>query len=217
MSRPARTALLALALLAASALPATAQVGLGVNASTLGVGGDVSLMVAPVLGVRGRVSVQPWEPSHTVDDVEVTASMSSPNLSAFVDFYPFGRTLRLVGGVVKFGSNIEVVGVPLNDVEINGVLYEPGQIGRVIGTIVTRETAPYAGIGFGSPVGGFGLVLDLGVAFQGKPTLDVTTDGILSGEPTFQANLDAEIADAERELERFRFYPVVSLGFSIGL
>ncbi|MEZ4415787.1 MAG: hypothetical protein R3E10_08525 [Gemmatimonadota bacterium] len=212
-----RTALLSAALVAGLSAPASAQIGLTANIGTLGVGGDVALAVAPLIGLRGRVTVQPWEPTRTVDQVEVTASMSSPNISAFVDFYPLGRTLRLVGGVVKFGSNIQVVGVPLEPVEINGVTYQPEQVGSVTGTILTKEFAPYAGIGFGSPIGGFGLVVDLGVAFQGAPGVAVSTDGLLSTEAAFQADLDAEIAQIEQDLEPFRFYPVVSIGFSIGL
>lgn len=197
--------------------PLGAQVGLTANAGTLGIGADVSMSLGPMLGIRGRASIQPWEPTYTVDQVEVTAQMQSPNFSAFIDFYPLGSSLRLVGGAVRFGSNIEVVGVPLEAVEVNGVMYEPNQIGTLTGLIVTREIAPYAGIGFGNPMGRFGLVVDLGVAFQGRPDLQVSADGLFANETVFQTNLDAEVQQAEQDLEAFRYFPVVSIGFSIGL
>ena len=196
---------------------ASAQVGFTANAGTLGVGADVAVSLSPMFGVRGRASFQPWEPTYTVDEVEVTAQMQSPNFSAFLDFTPFGTSIRLVGGVVRFGSNIEVVGVPLEPVDVNGVTYEPSQIGTLTGVILTKEVAPYAGIGFGNPMGRFGLVVDLGVAFQGRPELQVSADGPFANDPQFESNLNVEVQQAEEDLESFRFFPVISLGLSIGM
>jgi len=195
----------------------SAQIGFTANAGTLGVGADVALSLSPMLGIRGRASFQPWEPTYTVDEVEVTAQMQSPNFSAFVDFMPFGTSIRLVGGVVRFGSNIEVIGVPLEAVDVIGVTYQPNEIGTLTGVIVTKEFAPYAGIGFGNPMGRFGLVVDLGVAFQGRPELEVSADGPFGNEPQFQSNLNVEVQQAEEDLQSFRFFPVISLGLSIGM
>ncbi len=214
-----RKNLLALAAIVVAALAPpslSAQAGVSVHVGTLGVGGDLAVSLGPMAGLRGRASFHPWEPSRTFDEVDVTASMQSPNFAAFFDFFPMGRSFRLVGGVVRFGSDVELVGVPLADVEINGVTYQPDEIGTLTGLIGAKEYAPYAGIGFGNPIGKFGFVMELGVAFQGPPTLSVTTDGLLANEPLFQTNLDAEVAEVEDDLERFRFFPVISLGFSIG-
>ena len=38
-------------------------------------------------------------------------------------------------------------------------------------------------------------------------------DGLLAGDPTFEASLDAERAELEDELSDYKAWPVVSLGF----
>jgi hypothetical protein len=41
----------------------------------------------------------------------------------------------------------------------------------------------------------------------------MATDGLLAGNPTFEASLDAERAELEDELSDYKAWPVVSLGF----
>jgi hypothetical protein len=55
--------------------------------------------------------------------------------------------------------------------------------------------------------------LDFGVLWQGSPQVSIAADGLLAGDPTFEASLDAERADLENELSEFKAWPVVSLGF----
>jgi hypothetical protein len=61
-----------------------------------------------------------------------------------------------------------------------------------------------------------GFFLDAGVAFQGPPSVELTSaTGLVA-----QADLDAEITDFEDDISFFKYYPVVTLGlsfaFSIG-
>jgi len=197
---------------------ASAQgVGLAGHASTLGLGGEITVGLSPNLGVRGRVSMQPWEPSRIVDDLDIKASFASPVYSGFVDLYPFGGSFHLTGGMVHFSSPITMTGSALAPVEVNGAMYEPEQIGNVAVRVLTKETAPYAGFGFGRPGrGGFGLFVDLGVVFQGEPGLDVQVDGPFANDALFQQNLDLEVARAEQDISAFKYYPVLSVGVSLG-
>ena len=41
----------------------------------------------------------------------------------------------------------------------------------------------------------------------------MSTDGLLSGNPMFEASLDAERAALQDELSDYKAWPVVSLGF----
>lgn len=207
----------AVAMLALVASPAAAQgIGIAGHASTLGVGGDLGIALSPVVSVRARASFQPWEPSRVVDDIDVTATLSSRTYAAFVDLHPFAGSFHISGGLVQFSAPITVVGQPLSSVEINGSMYEPDQVGRVEAIVRTKERAPYAGIGWGKAAGSFGMMLDLGVVFQGEPQLEVTVDGPFSSDPVFQQNLNAEVAEVENDISGFKYYPVISLGFSLG-
>ena len=208
----------ALSCMLVMAAPLRAQnIGVAGHASTLGVGGEVTLGLSPQLGVRGRVSVQPWEPNRIIDEVDVTASFSSPVYSGFVDFYPFGGSFHLTGGLVHFSAPITLFGTPVAPVEVNGSMYDPSQIGDVEVEVQTKERAPYAGIGFGRPSGyGFGMFVDMGVVFQGEPTLNVQFDGPFANDPTFQQNLDVEIAQVEDDISSFKYYPVLSIGLRFG-
>jgi hypothetical protein len=49
---------------------------------------------------------------------------------------------------------------------------------------------------------------------QGSPKLNISADGSLSSNATFQSNLERERQDLEDELENFEFYPVISFGIT---
>ena len=217
MNNVVRAAAVALTLgLVAS--PASAQsIGIAGHASTLGLGGEVAYSVSPMVSVRARASFQLWEPNRIVDELDVTATLSSRAYGLLVDVHPFTGSFHVTGGLVQFSAPIKVVGQPLNDVEINGIMYDPSEIGSVQALLRTKERAPYAGIGWGKAAGSLGLMFDLGVVFQGEPQLEVTVDGpLLSSDPIFQQNLDAEVAEVQGDLAGFRYYPVLSVGFSVG-
>lgn len=213
---------LCLSLLAAAATafatPVAGQVALAGHAGTLGVGVDASFGLGEYLGIRGGVNVQPLDPSRRFEDIDFTLDLSSPTFTALVDLHPGLGGFRLTGGAVFFRTSHAVRGEPLATVEIGGQAYSPQDIGILSGEFVTREVAPYAGIGFGRLGGrrGPGLVLDLGVAFQGEPDVQLSASGPIAQVPEFQTNLDAEEREIAYDVRAFRFFPVLSLGFVFG-
>lgn len=216
MKNVVRAAALALTLGMVTTPVSAQSIGLAGHASTLGLGGGVAVSLSPMVSLRGRVSFQPYEPNRIVDEIDVTASLSSRAYSALVDVHPFAGSFHVSAGLVQFSEPIKVVGQPLQEVEVNGQMYQPSEIGSVEAVLRTKERAPYAGIGWGKAAGSLGLLFDLGVVFQGEPQLEVTVDGPFASDPIFQQNLDAEVAEVEGDLSGFKFYPVLSVGFSIG-
>ncbi len=58
-------------------------------------------------------------------------------------------------------------------------------------------------------------MVDLGVVFIGAANVDLTsTGGTLSNDANFLAEVVKEEADVRDDLDGFKLYPVVSLGFS---
>lgn len=205
-------------LLAATTLPVSmqAQGGIGVagHVGTLGVGVDVAIAPAPNIGLRAGANIMPLEIERTVEDVDFTIELQSPQFMALVDLYPAGG-FRLSGGLRYSSSNIVLTGDATLPIELAGTDYD---LDSFVGTIVTPDIAPYVGIGFGNPAAGpFGFFLDLGVAYQGDPELELVATGTATTLPGFDADLEEKRVEVEDELQKyFKFYPVISLGFSIG-
>jgi hypothetical protein len=124
----------------------------------------------------------------------------------------------LSGGAVLFSEDTEVRGRPSESVEIGDESYTPEQIGTLSGEFVTKDLAPYIGIGFGKLGGrlGPGLAIDLGVAFHGRPDVRLAASGPIAAVPAFQANLREEEENIEDDADWFRVYPVLAIGLVIG-
>jgi hypothetical protein len=213
-----RKAFSLLSVLAIAAVPGSlvAQGGIGVagHVGTMGVGVDAAISPAPGIGLRAGANIMPVEINGAFSDVDFTVNLQSPQLTAMVDLYPFGG-FRLSGGFRYSSSNIVLSGDVTQSVDLGGTSYS---LDSLVGTIVTPDIAPYIGIGFGNPAKrGLGIFFDVGVAYQGEPELDLDAFGNATTLPGFAANLEAERIDIEDALGTyFKFYPVISLGISIG-
>lgn len=193
-----------------------AQEGIGVagHIGTLGIGVDVAVAASPMIGLRAGANVMPLEIDAAFSDVDFTLELQSPQFMALVDLYPAGG-FRLSGGFRYSSSNIVLTGDVTQTVDLDGTDYS---LDSLVGTIGTSDLAPYVGIGFGNPAEKrVGFFLDLGVAYQGKPELGLEAFGNATTQPGFNSDLEAERIEVEDELKKyFRFYPVISVGFSIG-
>ncbi len=198
---------------------AAQEVGVAAHAGSLGLGADVAVAVGSRANLRASAHVVPLNFDVDVSDVAMTIDPPSPAFRALLDVFPFGGGFRLSGGLLYSPSDVELVGNFTGAVDIGDDTYTAADVGRLTGTITTNEVAPYLGIGLGDVArGGFGFFLDLGVAFQGKPSVTLDSDGPVASLPEFQADLRAEEQAAEEDslMDLLKYYPVLSLGFSLG-
>ena len=87
---------------------------------------------------------------------------------------------------------------------------------------------PYVGTGFDLGLGGgFKMYMDLGVVFTSKAAqlgLNVPTEGlktgddqVVQGNATLEANLqndiDATLQEGQDELDKYKYFPIVKIGF----
>lgn len=197
--------------------PASAQfdaLSVGAKAGTLGVGGEVTTNLLPQLNVRGSYQWLDLSVNADIEDIHYNADVELSNPMLLLDWYPFDGALRLTGGVLFNGSDVALSGTPAEPVEIGNTIYLPSQIGTLRGEADFDEIAPYVGIGWGNPLsedGHWSLSVDLGVAFIGSPNVTLSATGPFATDPAFQQNLAEEEEDIEDELDKFRFYPVLSL------
>ena len=193
-----------------------AQGGIGIagHVGTLGVGVDAAISPAPGIGLRAGANIMPLEPTATYSDVDFTLELQSPQFMAIDRPLSCGR-VPVSGGFRYSSSNIILSGDIAQSVELGGTNYN---LESLVGTIVTSDISPYVGIGFGNPTKrGIGIFFDAGVAYQGEPELDLVATGNATTLPGFNEDLEAERLEIEEELGKyFKFYPVISLGISIG-
>ncbi|HEX9691305.1 MAG TPA: hypothetical protein VGA22_04325 [Gemmatimonadales bacterium] len=216
-----RSVLVSALLVGAIGSAAHAQsVGVGVKLGTLGIGGDLGVQLHQRIGVRGGIGFTPYTPAFTISEIKYTVDLPSPQITGMLDLFLVGP-LRLTGGILVSTPDV-IVNADLTgsttQADVGGQTFTGSDVGVLTGVIINKDLAPYAGIGIGRVGGkGFGFFMDIGVAFQGKPTVDLSASGgTLAGDPIFTAALDAEeglVADA---VDLVKYWPVVQLGFRYG-
>jgi hypothetical protein len=205
-------------------LPCAGQAGgLAVSgrASTLGFGAELTAGLTDKVNVRVGGNLFDYSRSFTQDDDDrFDLDFRLRSVSGILDWHPSGGGFRLSGGVIGNGNQAALVAqAAAASYEIGNGRYAVSDVGALTGTATVGNVAGYAGIGFGNPVADkrIGLVLDLGVAFQGSPEVTLRATGPIAGDPAFQADLTREEAEFNDDARRFRYYPVISVGISVKL
>jgi len=187
---------------------------IGAKAGTLGLGGDLTTDILPGLNLRGGIQWLNLNLDAEFEDIDYSVDVDLLNPLLLLDWYPFGGSFRLSGGVLFNQSDIDLRATPSEPVQIGGTTYTPAEVGTLRGQSDFNPIAPYVGIGWGNAVGRsrrLGLAMDLGVAFIGSPGVNLSANGLLASDPTFKAHLAQEEEDIEDDLRDFKFYPVLSL------
>lgn len=171
------------------------------------------------------------------------ASIEAKHFAALLDFYPFGNTwflggIRITGGYyfgdLELSANLtgKVDGLPDSEFafSLNGTDYK--YIGNELHGTARADwnySGPYLGAGFDlGIIAGFKIYMDAGVVFTNKTAqlgLDLPTDNLqkwngsswekvdLNGIAEFEQAKRAALADAQNELDKLNFYPMVKIGF----
>jgi hypothetical protein len=146
------------------------------------------------------------------DGIDYDGKATLKTASLLLDWYPFANNFRISAGPMYNGNKLGL-STPNTNLTVNGNPYQA----QLDGQVDFKKYVPYAGIGYGRPVGrGLSLTFDLGVVFQGTPT--ATLNGTCSPAPactaTFQSDLKAQEASLNDAIKNFRYYPVVALGLA---
>lgn len=192
-----------------AACASASAAGIGVRAGTTGIGADIAWGIAPTLSARVGYSALRWSYDTDTSDFSYDGKLKLANLNGMLDFHPLGPVFRLTGGVILNDNKYDVTGRPT----AGG--------GSVSGTVEAgRSAAPYLGIGWGTVAGaGINLYADLGIMFMGSPKARLSADcaGLSAAAcASLQGRVAAEQARLEDELERFKYYPVLNVGLTIG-
>jgi hypothetical protein len=189
---------------------------------TLGFSLEAATSLNGKVGVRAGGSLFSLGATETESDITYDVDLKLRSLAGYVDFHPTEGAFRLTAGLVYNKNRIEATAVPTSGTfEVDDVTYEASQVGTLegVGRFGSRTLAPYLGLGFGSARGESRVFVafDLGVVFQGSPTVDLSATGPLASNAQFQSDLQSEEAQANEELAEplLRYYPVLSLGIGV--
>ncbi len=211
---------------AAKTKPAV-NASLAVRVSTLGIGVEGSVLAAPNVALRLGYNGYSYSRTATSQDVTYDGKLKLSSVSALADIYPSkSGTFHLTAGLVFNSNEITASGKPsltngTQTYTLNGMTFNASDVGTLDGRASFSHTAPYLGIGFGKPAGSSPVqfLFDVGVVFQGKPHLSLARNGgIVIADPTLNDQINAAI-NAQRDksqsdLNKFQYYPVVSVGLA---
>lgn len=194
------------------------QMAVGVRAGTLGLGGEAALGIGELLAARVGVGVFPVDLSEiTVEELDFMVTPPDRFVTAGLDLYPFGSGLRLMGGMLFRSGDIGLETRVEPGDQVGDIVVD--RSGSLAGSMVQGTSGPFVGLGFGKHTrGGFGVFLDLGVAFLGSAAVEITASEELLLVPGLQAEIDRVEREAEAEAgDYLELWPVVSLGFKVAV
>ncbi|WP_129645316.1 hypothetical protein [Peristeroidobacter agariperforans] len=188
---------------------------LGVTGGTLGVGPELAFRASPYLGARANAGFLTISRDEEVDDISYDGDLNLNSFGVMLDWYPTGDGLRISVGARANNNEVELVGAPTTNVTIGGTTYSPAQVGTLVGTVTTDDFAPALTIGYGGTLAkGFTLGAEIGVLWQGKPTIDnLRATGPLAGTNQFQADIEREQQRIEDEVSDYDLWPILQLAF----
>jgi len=212
-----KSTLAALALLSFGT--AGADFGVGVKASTLGVGLEGRWEALPWIDFRVGVNRFDYDHDGVEAGIDYNATLALDSYYLTGNFkFPLSP-FRVTAGAFSNGNELRMISADTSGANFNigGVSFTSADVGALRSVTSFGSTAPYLGVGFDFEVfGKAGLNLDFGVLWQGEPSVFLEATAIDSAPPAIQAELrqalETERLELQDEMSDYKAWPVVSLG-----
>jgi hypothetical protein len=192
-----------------------AGTAVGIGGSTLGY--QVALSHSVSENVNFKLTYQAASQSFDgeTDGVNYDYDFDFKSAGILIDWHVFGGGFRLTTGALINDNEIhaqsDISGLTL---EVGDTIFTSAEVGRLEGDISFDSYAPYLGVGWGRSISdGLSFVFDLGVVFQGEPTVNLeSVGGSLSNNPFLLDEVEREEQELQEDANDFDVYPVISLG-----
>jgi hypothetical protein len=210
------------------------RLGVGVKASTLGIGIEAAAGVTSRSNVRGSFNFFDYNKAFHSDGIAYSSRLKLRSVQIMYDHYIVGG-FHVSPGILMHNGNrgLATASVPATQkFSLGGVTYFSNATNPVSGeaTLDFRNVAPIVLAGFGNLLPSsdrhFGVNFDAGVAFQGSPNLKLDLRGTacatsptttcvnVETDPLVQDQVRVEENDLIEDAKAFRYYPIVSIGVS---
>ncbi len=193
----------------------TQSTSLAIKASTLGGGIEVERSFSDSIGGRVGGNYYSTNYSGTEDDIEYTFDVTLKSLSFIFDWHPFKNAFKVSTGALYNGNSINGDAKSASTYEIGDNTFTTAEIGDLEAEITFNTVTPYLGIGWDTSFGknkAFGFLIELGAVYQGTPEVNFEADGTLKNNPILLAELSKEEDNLQKDLNNYKYYPVVSVG-----
>lgn len=211
------TCVLLLALPLCTTANAENMLGVGAKAGTLGLGVEATWRPFAFMDFRFGANQYDFDDNGYYGNVNYDAVLNLDTFYITGNFRFPASPFRLTVGAYENGNELNGTSGENDPILfIGGDPYPTDAVGTLTKQATFAGTSPYFGVGYDLTVfGTVGLNLDFGVLWQGSPDVALSADGALSGDPTFEASLEAERLLVEEELSDMKAWPVLSLGFVV--
>jgi hypothetical protein len=210
----------------------SSHVGIGVKISTLGAGIETAVPLAAKANLRGGVNFFQYNRAIINDGIHYAGQLQFRSAEAHLDFYPFGG-FHVSPGVLFYNGNQLTANATVpggQNFTLNGTAYQSKSTDPVTGTgkLDFVKVSPSIMLGFGNliPRSGrhYSFLFEVGGAYQGSARVALNLAGSVcdstgnfcrsvASDPTVQANIVAQQQKIRNDINPYRFFPVVSIGF----
>lgn len=217
------------------------DLGVGVRASTLGLGAELSISMLERLNLRIPVSGFDYSDDITEDNIRYDANLELLTVGLLADYHVFGGGFHVTGGVASNGNELKLLAsedTGNESFEVGNQTYvsDPNDPFELRAGLDFNSVAPYVGLGWGNAARGDSALyfkFEVGALVQGSPKASASASGSVCNESTqscsftsfdvegndpraqqFRQELEQERQTIEEQIDEFDIYPVV--GLSIG-
>jgi len=211
------------------------EFGIGLAASSLGAGIQAAVSATKYSNVRAGFNAFSYSDTFTKDGINYSGTLKLRSAQITYDQYFHGLGgFHISPGVLLYNGNSgnATANIPGGQsFTLGNTTYYSGAANPVNGTgaITSSKAAPMLLSGFGNLLPRssrhFGINFEVGVVFQGSPNAKLNLAGTscitpatgcvnTATDPGVQSNVQAEQTKINNDLNPFKYYPVVSLGFS---
>ncbi len=192
----------------------------GVGVGTTGITLEAKAKLTGSLVARGGYDFLQFDiGDQSYDDVDYNVDLDFSTVSVFVDFHPFQSAFNVSAGLFFGSRSIDLFASPTGNVDIGGQTFTAAQVGNITGQVSTNDVAPYLGVGWDNAFttdSRWSFFVRAGVIVSDSPNVELASvGGTLSTDALLIAELEAEEANVESEINDYKYYPVVAAGASL--
>lgn len=188
---------------------------MGLKAGTLGYGVEAAWRPIPWFDVRLGANQFDYSDNGSQAGINYDADLALDTYFGTASFrFPLSP-MRMTLGAYSNGNELTLVSDDAASIDVGGTIFPGAAVGTLTSSTTFDDVSPYVGVGFDFDVfDKVGLSLDFGVLWQGDPIVTLSADGPLGGDPLFLTALETERQQLEDEMEDYKAWPVVSVGFN---
>jgi hypothetical protein len=211
------------------------RIALAAKMGTMGAGFEVAVPLSRRTNLRSTGNFFSYSHTFNQDGVDYTGTISLRSMQTTLDWFPFHGGFHISPGFFAYGgNNVKAhAAVPggqtftLNSTDYRSSLIDPI---HGSGKITVNNAGPGLTVGWGNLLPRnrrhFSFPFEIGAVYEGAPKIALQLGGsacdssgincnTVASDPSFQQNLTDEQTKLNRDVEPYKFYPIISFGFAV--